>query len=194
MKGGIIVRLIDVVFILLLGFITASDIVRKTQVKIPEQIVSSMGPDSVKNKPKVIRLTVQPTKTLTPADFVIIQSRLKSVGKKAATETNKFSQRWVSGKYITYSAKIGSQKYDTGTPFTELDKLEKYLIDEKYKSRAIRQRMILVILPDPEVMLQGVVNIFDICQRNHIEYHFGYPKAKERTADFKRWNPNWEKS
>ena len=60
MKGGIIVRLIDVVFILLLGFISASDIVQKTQIKLPPQLVASTGGHEVKEpRPLVVRIFVQ---------------------------------------------------------------------------------------------------------------------------------------
>jgi len=40
-KGGLIIRLIDVVLILLLGFISISDLTVKTQVKLPQGVNES---------------------------------------------------------------------------------------------------------------------------------------------------------
>ncbi len=47
-KGGLIIRLIDVVLILLLGFIGISDFTVKTQVKLPQGATESNTP--VENK------------------------------------------------------------------------------------------------------------------------------------------------
>jgi biopolymer transport protein ExbD len=185
MKGGIIVRLIDVVFILLLGFISASDIIRKTQVKLPPQLVTSMGNQQVREpRPLIVRIMVKPTQEMTGELLQRIQGRLKSVGKKARVENEKLSQREVSEKFVTYVVRTGSSEDDPDEEMATLSALEKYIL-QQYQERLLPgQKLIVLILPHPEVIVQGIVNIFDICQRYKIEFHFKYPDAKKRLDEF----------
>jgi hypothetical protein len=183
MKGGIIVRLIDVVFILLLGFISASDIIRKTQIKLPKQLVSSMRQEVKEPRPLVVRIFVAPKKVMTDADFNIIRQNLKSTGKKAKKEKNKFTQRWVSEHYVSYFVRTGAAEDDPQEEIESIDALENYIISQ-YRNRLIPgQKMIILIIPHPDAMLQGVVNIFDICRRYKLEYSFRIQQARERLQE-----------
>lgn len=185
MKGGIIVRLIDVVFILLLGFISASDIIRKTQVKLPPQLITSMGSQQVREpRPLVVRIMVKPTQEMTSDLLQRIKGRLYSVGKKARVEKDKLSQREVSEKFVTYVVRTGSSEDDPDEEITSLYDLEKYIL-RQYQERLLPgQKLMVLILPHPDVIVQGIVNIFDICQRYKIEFHFKYPDAKKRLEEF----------
>lgn len=185
MKGGIIVRLIDVVFILLLGFITASDIIRKTQVKLPPQLVTSMGNQQVREpRPLVVRIMVKPKREMTPALLNRVKTRLKSTGKKARKEAHKISQREFSEQFVSYGARTGTSEDDPDTEIEELNALENYIL-RQYKERLQPgQKLVVLILPHPEAMVQGIVNIFDICRRYKIEFHFRYPDANKRLEQF----------
>jgi len=185
MKGGIIVRLIDVVFILLLGFISASDIIHKTQVKLPPQLITGMGNQQVREpRPLVIRIMVKPTQDMTNDLLLRIQGRLRSVGKKARVEKEKLTQREVSEKFVTYVVRTGSSEDDPDEELTTLATLENYILRQYQERLMPGQKLIVLILPHPEVIVQGVVNIFDICQRYKIEFHFKYPDAKKRLEEF----------
>jgi len=185
MKGGIIVRLIDVVFILLLGFISASDIIRKTQIKLPPQLTASTGGQEVREpRPLVIRIFVQKIQDLTPELLKIINSRLRSVGKKGMNEKNRLDQRLVSERFVAYSVRTGVTDEDLDETITTTIELEMYIIQQIQERLEPGQKVMVVIMPDPEVMVQGVVNIFDICRRYKIEYHIKYPRAHERLKEF----------
>lgn len=181
MKGGIIVRLIDVVFILLLGFISASDIIHKTQIKLPPQLIASAGRQQVREpRPLVIRIFVEPTQELTPEKLNIIKTYLKPVGKKAYYSKNTVTQRTISEEYIKYVVRTGTTDEDFNEELFTAEALEKY-IQNAYKNRLEPgQKLIIAIVPNPESMIQGVVNIFDICRRMKLEYHFRYPDSATR--------------
>lgn len=184
MKGGIIVRLIDVVFILLLGFISASDIIHKTQIKLPPQLITSAGRQQVREpRPLVIRIFVEPTQVLTPEKLKEIQVNLKPVGKKAYYAKDKMNQRAVSEEYIKYVVRTGTTDDAYNEELFSAETLEKY-VQNVYKNRLEPgQKLVIVIVPNPESMIQGVVNIFDICRRMKLEYHFRYPDSATRLRE-----------
>ena len=127
---------------------------------------------------------MQKKQELTPQILYAIDMRLQSVGKKAKKETDKWDQRSVSEMFVSYSARTGTSDDDEDEPIESLAHLENYII-EQIRTRLIPgQKMVVVIMPDPEVMVQGVVNVFDICRRYKIEYTFKYPQASQRLQDF----------
>ena len=171
----------------IVGLHSASDIIRKTQIKLPKQLVTSIGNKNPNpNKPLVLRIMVQHTRVLTVDDFNYIIANLQSVGKKAKKEKDKFTQRMVSEQYVNYFSKAGAEKNAVNTEIRDLQALEEYILAQR-TTLIPGQKMIVVIIPHPESMLQGIVNIFDICQRHKIEYHFKYPDADKRKAEFERW-------
>jgi len=184
MKGGIIVRLIDVVFILLLGFISASDIIHKTQIKLPAQLITSAGRQQVREpRPLVIRIFVEPTQNLTPEKLKQIQADLKPVGKKAYYAKDKRNQRSVSEEFIKYIVRTGTTDDAFNEELFSAEALEKYVQNVHKTQREPGQKLIIVIVPNPESMIQGVVNIFDICRRMKLEYHFRYPDSAMRLKE-----------
>ncbi|GEM_PF-1415021 len=186
MKGGIIVRLIDVVFILLLGFISASDIVHKTQIKLPPQLIASAGRQQVREpRPLVIRIFVEPTQELSSEQLNVIKTDLKPIGKKAYYSKNTLTQRKISEKYIKYIVRTGTSDADFNEELFSGDALEKYVKNVYRTQLESGQKLIIVIVPNPESMIQGVVNIFDICRRLKLEYHFRYPDSATRLKEIK---------
>ncbi len=184
MKGGIIVRLIDVVFILLLGFISASDIIRKTLINLPPQLVTSAGRQQVREpRPLVIRIFVEPTQDLTPEKLNLIKADLKPVGKKANYSKNTMNQRTVSEDFVKYVVRTGTTDDAINEELISAEALENYVKNVYKNQLEPGQKLILVIVPNPESMIQGVVNIFDICRRLKLEYHFRYPDSATRLKE-----------
>ncbi|MBN2088172.1 hypothetical protein JW964_01085 [candidate division KSB1 bacterium] len=186
MKGGIIVRLIDVVFILLLGFISASDIIHKTQIKLPAQLITSAGRQQVREpRPLVIRIFVEPMQDLTPEKLKQIQENLKPVGKKAYYAKDKITQRTVSEEFIKYIVRTGTTDDAFNEELFGAEALEKYVQNVHKNQLEPGQKLIIVIIPNPESMIQGVVNIFDVCRRMKLEYHFRIPDSATRLKEIK---------
>lgn len=172
MRSGMIIRLIDVVFILLMGFITASDIIQKTQIKIPEQTTTGNPPPG--ERPLLLRISVRPTREIGDATLQLIMAQLKSKGKKAASETHKKTQKQLSEYFLKYILKAGaSEDAEEDSVFTNAA-LENYIVGVKNQCDLENKKLVVAIIPHPRSMVQGTVNIFDICRRYRIEYTFRY--------------------
>ncbi|MBN1350978.1 biopolymer transporter ExbD [candidate division KSB1 bacterium] len=174
MRGGMIVRLIDVVFILLLGFINASDIIQKTQVPLPPLTKVGIPPEG--ERPLVLRISVKPTKEINEAEIQRINQRLQAKGKKAATteEREKKTQKQMSEEYIKYvfQAGVGESAYEDSA--FSIKALEGFFDLIQGMCRENNKKLMVSIIPDPNSMVQGTVNVFDICRNRRIEYTFRY--------------------
>lgn len=175
MRGSIIVRLIDIVFILLLGFISTSDIIKKAQVQLQPQLQTGTSRQDQKTQPIVLRILVQPKeklnqKLLAKIEDIYYQRTLNMT-------TARFDQVVFTNDYVKYSVRdnLGD---GAEALFETVEDLETHLISVQKGSG--RREVVLVIVPDPEVMIQGIVNLFDICQQQKIKYLFRYPPAKQR--------------
>lgn len=175
MKGGIIVRLIDVVFILLFGFITASDIIQKTQIGLPP--LATVGKPPEGESPLVIRISIRPTKYIDDAVLEKMLQQLQAKGKKAGdqAERSKKTQKKISEEFIKYIVKAGTGMDAKEDSVFTVDKLENYILWTKNtKCKKENRKLIIAIIPHPQSMVQGTVNVFDICERYRIEYTFRY--------------------
>lgn len=178
MKRGLIVRLIDVVFILLMGFITASDIIRKTQIKIPDQTKTGNPPPG--ERPLLLRIAVRPTREINDATLKQILAQLRSKGKRSASEIDKKTQKELSEQFLKYIVKAGATEDAKEDSMFTVSELETYIIGVKNQCDKENKKLVVAIIPHPRSMVQGTVNIFDICRRYRIEYTFRYfPETEE---------------
>jgi len=146
-KGnGLIIRLIDIVMILLLGFLNISDIIHKNEVKLPSGKKSSKAT----KKSQKMRLKIQ----IVPSDTTI--DSLKT--SKSFIE--------MSQQFIYYRLFEGDKSYRV----RNLKKLE----DEILKKKATYDSMIVIINPDSNSIVQGTINLIDICRRYNLKRMFDY--------------------
>jgi biopolymer transport protein ExbD len=186
MKGGIIVRLIDVCFITLFGFIVASDVIHKAQIKLPPQLSASMGQGKVREpRPLVLRIQVRPKQMLTQGLLRQIETNLRPVGKKAQSEANqsKMTQLEYSEQFVSYVVRTGTRDEDIEEELKTVQELENYVRRQRAERLEPGQKLIIAIVPDGEAMLQGIVNIFEICRRYRLEYHFRYLDSGRRLQE-----------
>jgi len=175
MRGSIIVRLIDIVFILLLGFISTSDIIKKAQVKLQPQLQTGISRPDQNSQPIVLRILVQPKEKLNP----LLLARIEDIYYQRTQDMTsaRFDPVAFTNDYVKYSVR-DNLSTDVEILFETIDDLRTHLINIRKNSG--RREVVLVIVPDPDVMVQGIVNLFDICQQQHIKYLFRYPPAKQR--------------
>jgi len=176
MRSSMIVRLIDVVFILLLGFINVSDIIHKAQIKLPTQM--KIGSNTPKgDRPLLLEVEIIPTQRIDEMELRRIKSQLEGIGKEAGAVGTK-SQKELSEHYLKYFAKtmpdtsIKLEK-ESDSLFTS-QALETFITGIQETCKARGKKMAIAIIPLPESMIQGTVNVFDICRRRRIEYSFKY--------------------
>lgn len=153
MKGNIIIRLIDVVFILLMGFLLISDIVHKNQIKLPGRARSQATNEQ---KPQTIPLEIE----IIPGDTVLAE-----IDPETETSLIKICQLKVYYK-VTENEKTNK--------FRILEKLEDYLIQTKLDYEAGGNKVIIVINPKPESMIQATINLIDICRKYGLKRNFKY--------------------
>jgi len=147
-RNGTIIRLIDVVMILLLGFLSISDIVHKNEIKLPTGRKKTKSPQ----QSKLLRLRIQ---------IVHSDSTIDSL-------QNNNSRIAKSQQFITYSVSGDEKSFR----IRNLDQLE----DELKKTKAMYDSMLVIIAPDSNSIVQGTINLIDICRRNHFKRMFDYPK------------------
>ena len=164
--GGIIIRLIDVVLILLLGFLKVSDIVHKKQIKLPSRASSQRSMDKPKNVIP-LKIMVMPTKK----DDVI--------SPKVALELNKINQEdehFLNKKSQLYCYYMVLDSIKTRR-VQLIEELNSY-IDSTYRVyRANGDSMFVVINPDSNSIIQGTINLIDVCRRHNIKRSFMYDEG-----------------
>ena len=153
-KGGGIIRLIDVVLILLLGFLQVSDIVHKKQIKLPGKTSSKKDSNDA-------------NKTL-PIEIYIIDADTTIDAIDPATET---SLKVKGQLHCYYLLKENKETFR----IRMLDNLEKHLVTAKlnYDSLAI------IISPKPNSMIQGTISLIDICRKYGLKRKFKYVEENE---------------
>ncbi len=171
-KGGIIIRLIDVVLILLLGFLKVSDIVHKKQIKLPS---STRSQSKLEVSKEVLALEVK-VLSLTNKDNIPtnVASELAKINSEKEPSLIKQSQLYCS--YFIQENLKGHHIY-------LLDKLDKYL-DSTYTAYKTRgDSMFVVINPDSNSIVQGTINLIDICRRHNIKRSFMYTTCFLRNSN-----------
>jgi len=148
-KGGLIVRLIDIVLILLLGFLQISDIVHKNQIKLPGPAGTKRNL-SEKSKILPIDVHVMPGDTTMPDIDPETEYSLKKLGQL----------------YCYYLLYQDEKVYRIRT----LDKLEEHLLI----TEATYDSISVIVNPDPNSIIQGTINLIDICRRHGFKRKFRY--------------------
>ncbi|MBD3289476.1 hypothetical protein GF337_11790 [candidate division KSB1 bacterium] len=152
-NNSIIIRLIDVVFILLMGFLLISDIVHKNQIKLPSRARSK---STSEQKPQIVPLDIR----IVPSDTVLAEI-------DPETETSLIELCQLKSYYrVTENEKTHK--------FRILDKLEEYLIKTKIDYEAGGNKVVVIINPDPESMVQATINLIDICRKYGLKRNFKY--------------------
>jgi len=148
-KGGLIVRLIDVVMLLLLGFLLISDIVHKEQIKLP-------GPTGTRKK-------LSQKSEILPIDVHVMRgdTTLPDIDPKTEYSLIKLGQLYTY--YLVYEE-------DKVFRFRKLDKLEEHLL----LTRASYDSISVIINPHPNSIIQGTINLIDICRRYNFKRKFRY--------------------
>ena len=148
-KSGIVIRLIDIVFILLLGFLQISDIIHKDEIKLPPKSATNTEP---KERPEILTL-----------EITIIDS----------DTTMKQIDRQNEKSYITLAQLSCYYLVDENGRFKRIRMLKK--LEEDLKSRNARPEidsLVVIIIPDSNSIVQGTINLIDICRRNGFKRRF----------------------
>ena len=153
-KSTIIIRLIDVVFILLLGFLNISNIVNKKQIKLPPK---SGTKDNVEKETEILPIEV----LVMPGDTIIAGI------DPFAKETSLIEKGQLYCYYLV------NENYDQFY-FRMLDKLEDHL----KKAHSAYDSVVVVVKPDPNSMIQGTINLIDICRKYNFKRKFKYKEER----------------
>ncbi len=148
-QGGLIVRLIDVVLLLLLGFLLISDIVHKEQIKLP-------GPAGT-------RRNLTEKSQILPIDVHVVE------GDTTLSEINpetEYSLKRLGQLYCYYLIYQEDKVYQ----IRKLDKLEEHLLIAQANYDSIS----VIINPHPNSIIQGTINLIDICRRHGFKRKFRY--------------------
>lgn len=133
LKGGTIIRLIDVVLIILLGFLGITDFEIKSQIKLP-----SAGPgDSQEMKQQIVYLNIENSDTFILAEGSQTIAQIESLSKLERIITNLNNN---------------------------------YILDNK--------RMVVVIEPGMESVVQTTVDVMDLCEKHQIPKSLSYSKIE----------------
>ncbi len=152
MKGsGLIIRLIDIVLILLLGFLNISDIIHKNEIKLPTGKKSS----SSSTKSEILRLRIH----IVPSDTLIDSLHV------ANTDEN-ITYKDRSQEKLYYQIDEGDKSYR----IRNLVKLE----DQILRVRNRYDSVLVIINPDSNSIIQGTINLIDICRLYGLKRMFDY--------------------
>lgn len=153
-KSGIVIRLIDVVLNLLFGFLLLSDIVHKNQIKLPSLPATSRIKDQQKEEIVPIEIRIMPGDTV-----------LADINPRTEKSLIKISQL-----HSYYRVFENERTYK----FRLLEQLEEYLVETKAAYFAGGSKIVVIINPDPESMIQSTINLVDICRTYDIPRNFRY--------------------
>jgi len=148
-KGGLIVRLIDVVLLLLLGFLLISDIVHKEQIKLP-------GPTGTR------RNLTERTEVL-PIDVHVVEGDTVLPDVDPETE---YSKKKLAQLYCYYIVYQEERVYY----IRKIEKLEEHLLI----AQATYDSVSVIINPHPNSIIQGTINLIDICRLHGLNRKFKY--------------------
>ena len=152
--GGLIIRLIDVVLLLLLGFLLISDLVHKSQIKLP-------GPTGTS------RRQAQEQK-IQNIHINIVDEDTTIAGIDPEKE---FSLIKLAQLYCYYLVQENDKTYH----IRDLEKLEKHLI----LTQAAYDSISVIINPRPNSIVQGTINLIDVCRKYGFKRRFQYSEDYE---------------
>jgi biopolymer transport protein ExbD len=147
--GSLIIRLIDVVLLLLLGFLLISDIVHKSQIKLP-------GPTGTSRK------QAQEQK-IQNIHINIVDEDTTIAGIDPEKEYSLIRLAQLHCYYLV-------QEDDKIYHIRDLEKLEKHLI----LAQAAYDSISVIIDPRPNSIVQGTINLIDVCRKYGFKRRFQY--------------------
>lgn len=154
-SGGIILRLIDLSMLLLLGFLMTSDIVHKSQIKLPGPTTRSSKFLDDKNKILPVDIRIMPGDTTMP-----------EIDPKTETSLIKLGQL-----YCYYLVLQDDQVFR----IRDLEQLEKHLL----VTHAQYDSILVIVNPSPNSIVQGTINLIDVCRRYNLNRKFQYIEGNE---------------
>lgn len=153
--GGLIVRLIDLSLLMLLGFLQTSDIVHKSQIKLP-------GPSA---RSKQIQ---DDQKKILPVDVHVMWGDTTMAEIDPLTERSLIKLGQLYSYYVVFES-------DKVFRIRDLDKLEQHLLI----TQASYDSIVVIVNPHPNSIVQGTINLIDICRRHNFNRKFQYNEALE---------------
>lgn len=148
-SGSLIIRLIDVVLLLLLGFLLISDIIHKNQIKLPGPAGTSKRQDQERKILNIHINIVDEDTTITGID-----------------PDNEFSLIKLAQLYCYYLVQEDDKTYH----IRDLEKLEKHLL----LAQAANDSISVIINPRPNSIVQGTINLIDVCRKYGFKRQFQY--------------------
>ena len=148
-KGGLIIRLVDVVLLLLLGFLLISDIVHKEQIKLP-------GPTGT-------RSNLTEKSQILPIDIHVVEGDTVLPDINPETE---YSLKKVAQLHCYYLVYEEDRVYH----IRNINRLEEHLLI----AQATYDSISIIINPHPNSLIQGTINLIDICRRHGLNRKFKY--------------------
>jgi len=142
-------RLIDVVMILLLGFIQSSTIIHRNEIKLPAK-TGRRTP--LNQKSEILPINIR----VVPGDTTI----------ETIDPDTKLTRIYLGQFYCYYLA----SENDKIHRIRFLENLEDFLL----RTRASYDSVIVIIKPDSESVIQGTINLIDICRRHGFKRKFQY--------------------
>jgi biopolymer transport protein ExbD len=153
--GGVILRLIDLSLLLLLGFLLTSDIVHKSQIKLPGPTTRSNKVLDEKNKILPVDIRIMPGDTTIP-----------EIDPKTETSRIKLGQLYCY--YLVLQE-------DKVFRIRSLETLENHL----RITQAQYDSILVIVNPSPNSIIQGTINLIDICRRYNLNRKFQYIEGNE---------------
>lgn len=146
---GTIMRLIDVVMILLLGFMQSSTVIHRSELELPSK-TGRKAPKDKKQEILPIEVRVLPGDT-TMADI---------------DPKTEFSLINLGQLFCYYRVIEQNKSYH----IRMLDILKEHLL----RTRASYDSVIVIIKPDSQSIIQGTINLIDVCRDNGFKRKFQY--------------------
>lgn len=156
-SGGSIIRLIDVVMIILLGFLNISDFGIKAQIKL-----DSASSQEQPNETLLYYVLVSPV-----GGFIITNSQNDETILFAQLATDSVAAR---------SAEVAPAENlpEAETGRTNLANLEIFL-NNRFEANSQQEINTLVVIKShPETRIQYAIDVLDICEKNHIPRTLSY--------------------
>lgn len=148
--GGLIIRLIDVVMIILLGFLNISEFGIKAQIKL-----DSANSEVQQNETRMYFVMVSPG-----GGFVV---------------TNNLDEQKIMFSGTEAEVNSGSQTETDAEGIDEnLVKLERFLVKKFRENKQKSLETLVVIQSHPETKIQYAINVLDICEKNQIPRTISY--------------------
>ncbi len=152
-RNSLIIRLIDVVLLLFFGFVKVSDIVHKKQIKLPD---SSAAESSQMSVSRII-----------PVEIEVLPTNEAIGSFNGSFSSSLIENSQVYSYYVIHdSAKTHRMQ--------QVKELDQYLSDLNASYQAQGDSMLVLIHPDSNSIIQGTVNLIDICRRLNLKRNFMY--------------------